>query len=136
MIEKFFGPRLSTLYRTMGFYLITLSLFRVILLVFYRSDIADASSSAVFKAMYLGFKFDFRLTAFLLIPIILLLLIKKLKSKWNSILTSLNVFYMFTLASVYITDAAYYGYLKSRVNSTILQFFKKAVSLLISSILI
>jgi len=127
MKEKLFGPRLSTLYRTIGFYLITFTLFRLFLLGYYRSDIAEASTSAVFKALYLGLKFDFRLTAFLLIPIFLVLLVKKMRTKWNNILTYLNVFFMFILTSVYITDAAYYGYLKSRVNSTILQFFKNPI---------
>ncbi len=123
-MNKLFGPRLSTLYRTIIFYLLTFSIFRVVLFFIFSKDLGDTKIKFVFEALFLGIRFDFRLISFLLIPSIVIFSLPILAKRWKNIHITLHTIFVFILASIYITDAAYYGYLKSRINSTIIQFFK------------
>ena len=126
-MNKFFGPRLTSLYRTILFYLLTFSLFRLIFLAYYSKDLDGVSSFHVFQALFLGLKFDLRLTSFLLIPSIIFYLIKSGRKYWLNFNLYFHSFCILVLTSLYISDMAYYSYLKSRINSTIIQFFKNPI---------
>lgn len=123
-MNNFLGPRLSTLYRTILFYLLTFSFFRLFFLLFFSKDLDGVSFPHVFNALFLGLKFDLRLTSFLLIPSIFFFTVTKLRRFWPSFHHGIHTFFIFIVTSIYITDAAYYSYLKSRINATIIQFLK------------
>ncbi len=127
MKEKFLGPRLSTLYRIFFFHLILFSTYRLAFLLYFKSEIIAGSSKYIFKALYLGLKFDYRLISFLFIPTLIVLMINRLKHKWHPIIMKFHVTMIFIISSIYVLDAAYFSYLKARVNSTVLQFFKNPV---------
>lgn len=125
--DKFFGPRLSTLYRTILFYLITFTLFRFFFLFYFAKDLDGVQFRYILDALFLGFKFDLRLTSFLLIPSILIFLFKGARKAWTTFHLIVHPFFILLLTSIYITDAAYYSYLKARINATIIQFFKNPI---------
>lgn len=126
-MDKFFGPRLSTLYRTILFYLLTFTFFRLLFLIYFSKDLDGVSFTYIFEALYLGLKFDLRLTSFLLIPSILFFLFPGMRRNWSRFNLTLHTFFIFLISSLYIMDAAYYSYLKSRINATIIQFFKNPI---------
>ncbi len=125
MKNKFFNtPKLKFLYSLMAFELLFFTLFRLLFLSYFHREISAASSGQLLNALFLGFKFDLRLAMGLLLPAIIIInlpLSTKIKITLN------NIFY--TLVSglitfLYITDAGYFSYLKSRLNATIIQFLK------------
>ncbi len=98
--------------------LVWFNIARAGLYLFFKADTAPASS-VLLKSFYIGFKFDLRLSLLIALPlgIILMLPLKK----WLKNLTA--AFYALAgaaLSCLYITDFAYYAYLKERLNAYIL----------------
>lgn len=125
MKNKFFNtPKLKFLYSLFLMQLILLSTFRLLFLAYFRRDIAAGTSALILNALGLGLRFDVRLSMVLLIPAIISL---NLPIKNNNKITFNNIFYSIifgTISFLFITDAGYFAYLKSRLNSTIIQFLK------------
>jgi phosphoglycerol transferase MdoB-like AlkP superfamily enzyme len=125
MKNKFFNtPKLKFLYSLVAFQMIAYTLFRLIFLAYFSKEMNAANSPYLMKALYLGFKFDLRLSMILLLPAILVI---NFPLKTHSKIRVVNFFYtaLFGLTTfLYITDAGYFAYLKQRLNATVIQFLK------------
>lgn len=125
MKNKFFNtPKLKFLYSLVAFQMIAYTLFRLIFLTYFSKEMNEANSPYLIKALFLGFKFDLRLSMILLIPAILVI---NFPLKTHSKIRIVNFFYtaLFGLTTfLYITDAGYFAYLKQRLNATVIQFLK------------
>lgn len=125
MKNKFFNtPKLKFLYSLLLMLIILLGLFRLSFLAYFYRDISPGTSSLVLKSLLLGLRFDIRLAMFLIIPAIIFI---NLPVRNTAKVRLSNVFYAFIMGLVsllYITDAGYFSYLKSRLNSTVIQFLK------------
>ncbi len=121
-LPKLFQFLLASLLVTMTF----LTILRIIFWFLFR-DPADAIPAGVtLESFYIGFKFDLRLALFIHLPLLLLAWIKPVhvvksalgRRLWCGYLTILSTFLLF----FYFFDFGHYGYLESRINSTVLSF--------------
>lgn len=115
------GPRLRTAIVLALWWLVFFTLMRLVFYWNFAGQEDHSSSADILKAFYLGFKFDLRVAAVLVLPFILLSLLPFLKNKtkfWSSTYTAL-----FVLAiSCYLLDLGYFAYLNGRVNASALAF--------------
>ena len=125
MKNKFFNtPKLKFLYSLIALQLICYTAFRLFFLAFYHRDLAVGTEGFLAKVFYLGFRFDLRLAATLIVPAFILI---NLPIKTTLKITLNNVIYTLIFGIItflYVVDGGYYSYLKSRLNATILQFLK------------
>lgn len=125
MKNKFFNtPKLKFLYSLLAMQVIIYTVFRLAFLAYFHRDVSAGTSSYIINALSLGLRFDIRLSCILLLPALIsinLPISNSLKIKFN------NGFYSLLfglIAFLFITDAGYFSYLKSRLNSTIISFLK------------
>lgn len=125
MKNKFFNtPKLKFLYSLLFLQLVFYTFFRLIFLAYFHRELTPGAGLLMLKALNMGFRFDLRLSCFLLLPAFIFInlpLHNRAKINLN------NLFYAFLfgfISLLYITDGGYFAYLKSRLNATIIQFFK------------
>lgn len=125
MKNKFFNtPKLKFLYSLLAFQMAAYTLFRFLFLAYFHREIYESNTQYLANALYLGFKFDLRLSMLFMLPAIIAI---NLPIKNISKIRFSNFFYtiLFGLISLlYITDGGYFAYLKSRLNATVIQFLK------------
>ncbi|MFA6236320.1 MAG: LTA synthase family protein [Bacteriovorax sp.] len=117
-------PKLKFLYSLFLFQFLLLTFFRLFFLAYFSRDINPGSGHLIWNALLLGLRFDIRLSMFLLIPALIAI---NLPVKNSTKINFNNIFYSFLMGIVsflFITDAGYFSYLKSRLNSTVIQFLK------------
>jgi phosphoglycerol transferase MdoB-like AlkP superfamily enzyme len=128
MKNKLFGtPKLRFLYSLLLFQMILYTVFRIIFLVYFKDNITPGTSGLILQNLWLGVRFDLRLAMALLLPAMIFInfplnpAFKVRMMNWiYSIIFSLIGF-------LYVLDGGYFGYLKSRLNATILQFLKNPI---------
>jgi phosphoglycerol transferase MdoB-like AlkP superfamily enzyme len=128
MKNKLFGtPKLRFLYSLLLFQLILYTIFRIIFLVYFRDNISPNTTGLILQNLWLGLRFDLRLAMGMLLPAMIFInlpLNPAFKVRFMNWLYSL----LFTIVSfLYIVDAGYFSYLKSRLNATVIQFLKNPV---------
>lgn len=125
MKNKIFNtPKLKFLYLLFALLFTFMTTFRLIFLAYFNSEVNAGTGEQVIKALLLGMRFDIRLCVFLLIPAMLLINFP-LKNEIKIKVT--NIFYSLLFAAItflFITDAGYFAYLKTRLNSTVLSYLK------------
>lgn len=127
---KIVGPRVYIGFKIISFFLLFSILLRLAFaFYFYPIDKFDFVTSDFLKAIYLGIKFDLRVSILLSLPYLVLSLIPKLNptnsnNKKNSKFFWLIIYTLlsFILSQIYFLDFGYYDYLKDRLNATVLQF--------------
>jgi phosphoglycerol transferase MdoB-like AlkP superfamily enzyme len=121
-LPKLFQFLLASVLFTIAF----LTILRIVFWCIFH-DPADAIPFGItLESFYIGFKFDLRLALFMHLPLLLLAWIKPVhvvatalgRRLWCGYLTILNTFLLF----FYFFDFGHYGYLESRINSTVLSF--------------
>jgi phosphoglycerol transferase MdoB-like AlkP superfamily enzyme len=118
------GPKLKFLYSLVFFYLALFTLYRLGFFFYFKNYMNPETGWSILNQFFLGFRFDARCTMILVAPALVLVnlpLNPAFKMKF------LGIFYSVIAALihfVYIVDAGFFSYLKTRVNSTIIQFFK------------
>jgi phosphoglycerol transferase MdoB-like AlkP superfamily enzyme len=103
-----------------GFNMVIFTLFRAIFWTLFRSTAPEASSSEFLWALYLGFKFDLRLTLLVCLPVLIfswipgMNFVRSSKGKWVWLVyfVAMEVF----LILVYFVDLGHYDYLHDRLN--------------------
>lgn len=123
----FATPKLGFLYRLFFFQIILYTLFRFVFLIWFKQDITPGSGSLIAQNLFLGLRFDMRLAAFMLVPAILFInlpLNPAFKVRFHN---GLYTVLLGLVSFLYIVDIGYFGYLKSRLNATVLQFFKNPI---------
>jgi phosphoglycerol transferase MdoB-like AlkP superfamily enzyme len=113
-------PRLLFTLKTLLAFTLYLSLFRVVFFLAFNSE--DHSVADLMKSFYLGFKFDLRVAALMLLPLLgFKLLPAQLNIKW--LYQGLRFFWiilLFLLSYIYFVDIGFYSYLRTRLNSSFL----------------
>ena len=125
MKNKLFGtPKLRFLYSLLIFQLVLYSVFRIVFLIFFKENISDANSGLILHNLWLGVRFDARLSMALLLPAMIFINLPlnpafkvRLMNYIYSVLFSIICF-------LYVIDIGYFSYLKSRLNATIISFLK------------
>lgn len=125
MKNKLFGtPKLKFLYALLIFQLVLYSVFRLIFLAYFKDNITPGSANLVIENLLLGLRFDIRLAMIMLVPAMVFInfpLNPAFKIRFMNWLYSM----LFTIVSfLYVVDAGYFSYLKSRLNATVIQFLK------------
>ncbi len=86
--------------------------------------------SEVVKALYLGIKFDFRLSMLVLMPVMFLMLMPKIKIKGTLVFDVISKIYLYIMAIVlvcfYALDIGHFSYLSERTNASVLRFIDDA----------
>ncbi|MBC7713450.1 MAG: LTA synthase family protein [Rhizobacter sp.] len=125
MKNKLFGtPKLRFLYTLLVFQVVLYTLFRLCFLVYFKSNIAPDTTGLIFHNLFLGIRFDIRLAMTVLLPAIIFI---NLPLNPAFKVRFINWFYSIVFGIItflYIMDAGYFSYLKSRLNATVLQFLK------------
>ncbi len=84
----------------------------------------------VFKALYLGLKFDFRLSMLVLIPVMFFMLLPKIKLNNVIIVEMIAKVYLYLMAVIlvifYALDIGHFSYLSERTNASVLRFMDDA----------
>jgi phosphoglycerol transferase MdoB-like AlkP superfamily enzyme len=125
MKNKLFGtPKLNFLYSLLLFQIILYTVFRLIFLAYFRDNITPGTAGLVIENLWLGLRFDIRLAMAMLLPAMIFInlpLNPAFKIRFISWLYSI----LFSIVCfLYILDAGYFSYLKSRLNATVIQFLK------------
>src|SRR4030042_28721 len=105
-----------------GFNMGMFPLFRIIFWICFRPAAPEADGSEFFRAFYLGFKFDLRLSLMVCVPVLALSWIPFLnfvrsslaKRIWLIYLVAIGVFLVLT----YFVDLGHYDYLHDRLNAS------------------
>ncbi len=105
-------------------------LMRLIFWIVYDAANAPLNTDDFLRAMWLGFRFDLRLSLVIILPLFFLAWIKALnpfESKHFYVIWQLYLTIVFSgLAMSYIIDFAHYAYLNSRLNFTATRFLADA----------
>ncbi|MDL2314341.1 sulfatase-like hydrolase/transferase [Desulfovibrio sp. OttesenSCG-928-C14] len=136
-------PGLSALSLFLIFLLVTwlmLAVARVVFVALVWDSLAGASIRDIFKAFYIGLRFDGRIACILVTPIALVLsfpgLGRKLASVLSGPLAVIYFFIFFLFWAVYAVDFGFYSYLGQRLNATLfelLEDFDASISMVLES---
>jgi phosphoglycerol transferase MdoB-like AlkP superfamily enzyme len=105
-----------------GLNMLIFTLFRAIFWMLFRSTAPEVSGSELLWALYLGFRFDLRLSLLICLPVLVLSWVPFLnfvrsslaKRIWLIYLVALEVF----LVLMYFVDLGHYDYLHDRLNAS------------------
>ena len=108
-----------------GFNMLLFTLFRVLFWAFFQSIAPEPTTSEFLSALYLGFKFDLRLSLLVCLPVLVLSWIPFLNFIRSSVAKRIWLVY-FTLVAAfliltYFVDIAHYDYLHDRLNASSLE---------------
>lgn len=112
------------LYSLVLFQIALYSIFRLLFLGIFQSEITQSSSSYILSAIALGMRFDIRLAMIVAIPAMIIVCIPLNPSFRQRIINWIYSLFFILITYLYIVDVGYYSYLKSRLNSTIIQFLQ------------
>jgi phosphoglycerol transferase MdoB-like AlkP superfamily enzyme len=105
-----------------GLNVLIFTLFRVIFWAVFRSTAPEAPGSDLLCALYLGFKFDLRLSLLICLPVLALSWIPGLNLVRSSIAKWIWLVYFAAMAAflilTYFVDLAHYDYLHDRLNAS------------------
>lgn len=118
---KFYrSRRLRFLLGSVGLYGVLNVFYRLLFLIFFAGETTSATSAEIWRALWLGVRFDLRLAILGTLPLIVLTLLPKVnvtsrpeirtlaRAYWGISVALLNVFYAF--------DLGHYAYLKQRLD--------------------
>ena len=104
-----------------------MALFRVAFWIFAASDMVGPLSWDAFKAFYIGLRFDARISALFLLPLIISLCIPRLAEKLHRAAKPVTIVYTLLflgLICIYSMDFGFYAYLKSRISSLLFELLQ------------
>ncbi len=102
-----------------AFVLLLMTVFRAAFWIFAAPDMPEPLSWDTLNAFYIGFRFDARLTAFFLLPLVVALCVPWLAARLHRQARAITIAYailFFLLIAVYSVDFGFYDYLKTRVS--------------------
>ncbi|MFK8137623.1 MAG: LTA synthase family protein [Bdellovibrionales bacterium] len=119
-----FTPRVQIFFRFIAFHWFILVAYRVLFFLVFKPSTQQITDPNIWKALYLGVKFDLRLTMWILLPLLLLswlpyINIRSAKTFWTRIY---GLFFLL-LTSFFAVDLGYYAYLNARINSSVITYF-------------
>ena len=108
-----------------GLYIMILTLFRIGFFLIFIEEMRNLSPEHFLKSIFIGLRFDARLTIVIILPYLLLSMLPLLNRK--SFQKMWKTYWLTTIAGVlciYITDIGYYSYLNTRLDASILGLAK------------
>jgi phosphoglycerol transferase MdoB-like AlkP superfamily enzyme len=125
MKNKLFGtPKLKFLYSLLIFQIVLYTIFRIGFLIYFKDNITPGTTGLIFHNLGLGLRFDIRLAMFVLLPAMIFINIPFNPAFKVRLINCIYSILFFIISFLYVTDIGYFGYLKSRLNATVIQFFK------------
>lgn len=125
-LSKFLGPRFNIGFKLLVYFTFFATLMRLVFVCYFYPAEDSFTINDLIKAIYLGLKFDLRVSLIFCLPYFIFSLIPKFNPVKNNkslpYWTALYCLLLSLLLQVYLQDFAYYDYLKDRLNATILQF--------------
>jgi len=126
MKNRLLPPRIAVAGALLAMNLAIFNAFRAIFFAVFRVDAAGISPRVLAEAFYLGFKFDARLAALVVLPLLLFSGFgifdpwrsKRAHSAWITFFLAIEAL----LFLLFFVDFGMYGYLKTRVNAAVLTF--------------
>ncbi len=107
-------------------FLVVFSAARLAFWFFFDNPNDPLALADLFRALYIGLKFDLRLSLLIIAPLVLLGWIKWLSPLTNALARKLWTIYLmlalFIIAAFLVTDFGHYAYLSVRLDSTALRF--------------
>lgn len=123
MIKRLINsPKLKFLYTLLLFQVVLFAVYRLFFLWYFNDNVLEGTYYQIAQNLFLGSRFDLRLSLILLIPAIMIInfpLNPAFKVRFVNFIYTL-LFGLITF--LYIIDVGYFSYLKSRLNATILHF--------------
>lgn len=125
MKTKLFSPFKIFLIKMVGFYMLTMFLLRVGLLLFFNINVGSLKLLDVFV---LGFRFDIRQV---LIPVFITFIVSLFINPFSNKWVKNGVVFIWTIFSVlfiffYTSDFMHYAYLSQRLNASVLNYLEDA----------
>jgi phosphoglycerol transferase MdoB-like AlkP superfamily enzyme len=125
MKTKLFSPFKIFLIKMVGFYMLTMFLLRVGLLLFFNINVGSLKLLDVFV---LGFRFDIRQV---LIPVFITFIVSLFVNPFNHKWVKNGMVFIWTIFSVlfiffYTSDFMHYAYLSQRLNASVLNYLEDA----------
>jgi phosphoglycerol transferase MdoB-like AlkP superfamily enzyme len=108
-----------------GLNMLIFTLFRAIFWVLFRSTASEVSGSELLRALYLGFRFDLRLSLLVCLPVLALSWIPFLNFVRSSLAKRIWLIYLVAvegfLILTYFFDFGHYDYLHDRLNASAIE---------------
>src|SRR5512139_1689516 len=105
--------------------MIIFTLFRAVFWMVFRSTASEVSGSELLRALYLGFKFDLRLSLSVCLPVLVLSWIPFLNFVRSSLAKRIWLVYLVVMEAfiilIYFFDFGHYDYLHDRLNASSLE---------------
>lgn len=120
----FTTPKLKFLYLLLLFFLLLFTCYRFAFLFYFQNEVTPDISNTIQDALMMGLRFDIRLASLLLIPAIIIINLPLNRAFRLNVLNFLYTLIFSLINLLYIIDGGYFSYLKSRLNSTAIQFLK------------
>ena len=109
----------------LGLYISFLTLFRIVFFFVFIEEMGNLSYPLLFKSLFLGLRFDARLSILIILPFLLLSLFTPLKWLWSQNIWRIYWFIILVfILCIYISDIAYYSYLNTRLDASIIGLVK------------
>ncbi len=125
MKNTLFGtPKLKFLYSLLILQILLYTLFRIGFLIYFNDNITPGSLTLILQNFWLGFRFDARLAMALLLPAMIFINLPLNPAFKVRMMNWLYTTFMGLITFLYIVDIGYFAYLKTRLNATVIQFFK------------
>ena len=126
-MNKLITPKLKFLYKIILFQILIFTIYRLIFLIWFKQDIGAVSSLDIFKALFMGLRFDIRLSMFASIPAIIFINLPFNHKFLEKLTVTFYALFYFLLNFIYFVDIGYYSYLRTRINSTIVSFIANPI---------
>ena len=98
-----------------------LTLFRFLFGLIFYNEFSTLTSNFISKSFFLGFRFDLRLIIIIILPYLLLSWIPIINNRVQEHIWKIYWLFMGTVILIsYITDFAYYAYLNTRLDASII----------------
>lgn len=121
------GSKTRSLLKLIGFYVFFSFLFRMAFYFAFSEDKHSLFSADILKALWLGSRFDLRVSLYLVLPLAVICLVPKLSWEKSAFNKKIWVIVQSAISSLiialYFLDFGYYGYLNSRLSVSVSQFF-------------
>lgn len=128
---KYIGSFIKRIPPHIGFFLSIFSvnllifvIFRIAFLLYFKPENQHLFSKAILKSLYIGLKFDARLSALLILPFLILSWLPRVNPAKSKFGRKLWILYFTVLIGIivflYCVDFGVYSYVRSRLNATLL----------------
>lgn len=96
-------------------------------MIYFQDNISTGTTGLIFQNLWLGTRFDIRLAMALLLPAMIFINLPLNPAFKVRLMNWIYSIFFLLISLLYIVDVGYFAYLKSRLNATVIQFFKNPI---------